>query len=287
MINDRGHNAARMKMMALVIAMVMCLAMAVPAMGAEGDGAAATAPTTGSITINSPIVGATYKVYKVFDMTTNAAVDAFSYTIDTSNDFYGAVVEYAGVAANGLTLSRIEGSDPAKYNVSVDESKFDAQKFGKAMQAVLENGSPAAAADQAYTDSEGKKGIAPKDAGNAKINENASKVCTITDDNTSDFLKFEDLALGYFLVNPTYPDATGVTVTMGSQNFTVGDLDEDGKLTGPDTVEGTAAYKIKAYAEATVNDAYVDKYIADHGITTNKLILPTCKSGSKPYSMRG
>ena len=47
--------------MALVIAMVMVLAtMVIPA--------SAAAPEDGSITVNSPVVGATYNVYKVFDM---------------------------------------------------------------------------------------------------------------------------------------------------------------------------------------------------------------------------
>ena len=80
-------------MMALVIAMVMVVGtMVMPAMAA--------APTSGSITVNSPVVGATYHVYKIFDMTTNEAVDAFSYTINENSPFYGAVVQYAGTAAN-------------------------------------------------------------------------------------------------------------------------------------------------------------------------------------------
>ena len=46
----------------------MVVAMALPAMAEDTTGA----PTKGSITVNSPIVGATYKIYKVFDMTTNS-----------------------------------------------------------------------------------------------------------------------------------------------------------------------------------------------------------------------
>ena len=62
--------------MALVITVAMVLGM----MSMTAFAAEPTAPTTGSITVNSPVVGATYKVYKIFDMTTNAAVDSFSYT---------------------------------------------------------------------------------------------------------------------------------------------------------------------------------------------------------------
>ena len=257
------------RILALVIAMAMVVAMALPAMAEDTTGA----PSSGSITINSPIVGATYDVYKVFDMTTNATKDAFSYTITaTTNPFYGAVVAYMNTADSGLTLSRVQNSNPAIYNVSVDETKFDAQKFGKAMQAVLKTGSGAVTADTAETTTPGT-GIVAKDAGSA-IPADYSKDCTITEVNNSDTLVFDGtesagIPLGYYLINPTYPKAAAKTVTMGAQTFTAADLDEDGNLTGPATEEGTAAYKIKAYVDATVTDTYVDNYITEHGITTN------------------
>ena len=264
------------KMMALALAMVMVIAMALPAMAADTTGA----PTSGSITINSPIVGATYKVYKIFDMTTNKDVDAFSYTINENSKFYGAVVDYMNKADSGLTLSRVQNSSPATYNVSVDESKFDAQAFGKAMQAVLATGSPAVSKDAAETATAGT-GIVEKAAGGAAISEDYSKVCTITEDNTSDQLVFDGtdhagIPLGYFLINPTYPQTAAKTVTMGSgaaaQTFTDDDFvkDEDGKVVEPRALTQAAKDKIAAYAEATVDDTYVNNYIKDHGITTNK-----------------
>ena len=306
------------RIMALVIALAMVVAMTLPVF-ATGEGAGtpvATAPTTGTITINSPIVGATYKVYKVFDMTTNAAVDAFSYTIDEDSPFYGAVVQYASDPNNGLILTRIQNSDPATYNVSVSTKdnepagykKFDAQAFGKAMQAVLETGSPDVEADAVETAKPGT-GIVAKAAGSA-IGEDYSKKCEVKDsqnENTSDQLVFDGvdedgdgendgIDLGYYLINPTYPEASAVTVTMGSdedgnkQTFTEEDLvkNADGTVKVPRELvkpagENTENEKIVAYANATVTDAYVNKYISDHGITTNKDGSPLNEAGKADY----
>ena len=94
---------------ALVITLAMVATMALPVF-ATGEGAGtpvATAPTTGTITINSPIVGATYNVYKIFDMTTNAGVDAFSYSITESEEgFYPAVKAYAEATRTGQADER-------------------------------------------------------------------------------------------------------------------------------------------------------------------------------------
>ena len=278
--------------MALVITVAMVLGMTSMAAFAS-EPTAPTAPTSGSITINSPVVGANYKIYKIFDMTTNANVDAFSYTLSVENDFYGAVVAYASDPQNGLILSRIQGSDPATYNVSVSTADspvenygtFDAQKFGKAMQEVIPGGAPAVEADP-------EKGIVAKDRGPA-ITEDASKLCTITTDNTSDQLVFdgdnhEGIKLGYYLVNPTYPAAASKTAKLGEdteneKTFTL-DADfvkgADGKVTEPLTLTDAAKEKINDYAEATVD---VDKYIEDHGITTNKDGSPLNDAGKDEY----
>jgi len=272
--------------MALVITVAMVLGM----MSMTAFAAEPTAPTTGSITINSPIVGATYKVYKVFDMTTNAAVDAFSYTIDENSPFYGAVVTYASDKTKGLKLDRIVGSNPATYNVSASTTDkpidgygtFDAQDFGKEMQAVLEEGSPAVEADAAETAKAGT-GIVAKAKGSA-ISENYSKVCTIKDDDTSDQLIFDGvdedgdetndgIPLGYYLVNATYPAAAAKSVKMGDQTFTIADFevdDETGELVEPLELTDVAEGKIDAYVDATVTPEYVQKYITDHKITTNE-----------------
>lgn len=249
------------RMIAFVIAMVMVLSMGMSAYAAP-EGEAST--PKGSITVSSPIVGAKYSVYQIFDMTTNEAEDAFSYTITDEHPFFTAVKNYASNKDHGLILTKIEGSDPAVYNVSaMTEEKdgykiFDAQAFGKAMQAAL-------------TDS-----ITPV----------AEKTAT-TDPDTSAELKFEDLPLGYFLINPAYPAATAVTVTMGKGTpeeveFTNDDLvkDGEGKVKEPRELTDDAKGKIETYVTATVD---VDKYIADNGITTNKDGSPLDDAGKAVY----
>lgn len=267
------------KMMALALAMVMCLSMM------SISAFAADPPTKGSITINSPVVEATYNVYKVFDMETNADKTAFSYSIDENNPFYGAVVAYASDAAKGLTLTRITGSNPAVYNVTVDESKFDAQTFGKAMQAVLTTGSPLVAADEA-------KGIVAKEAGTGPIAAAATKTAAITEQNTSGQLKFENLDLGYFLINPTYPPASYGTVTMGTgddkQEFTVDDLKKEGdELADPLALTGEAEGRITTYVESQIGNAWnsekFTQYLTDKGITTNKDGSPLDDAGREAY----
>jgi len=268
------------KILALALAMAMVLGMT--SMAAF----AADPPASGSITINSPVVDATYNVYKIFDMETNADKNAFSYSIDENNPFYGKVVEYAGVAANGLTLTRISGSNPAVYNVTVDESKFKAQDFGKAMQSVLTTGSPKVTADDA-------KGIVAKDAGTGPIAATATKKAAITSANTSGQLKFDELALGYFLINPTYPAASYGKVSMGTgenkQEFTTDDLtkDADGKVVTPLALTTEAEGKITTYVQSQIGTGITDEkftqYLTDKGITTNKDGSPLDDTGKQQY----
>ena len=263
------------KMMALVIAMVMVLStMTIPAMAA--------APTNGSITVNSPVVGATYKIYKVFDMTTNEAVDAFSYTITgtgaNKSPFYDAVAKYAATESNGLKLTQI--GETGVYNVSVT-SDFDAQTFGKAMQAVL-GGSPA------VTDPTTGDVITPAVPAIEPV---ATQVATTSPD-TSAQIVFTGLELGYFLINPTYPGASYGTVTMGTgdgkKEFTIDDLAKDGdNVADPLALTEDAKDKIDEYVESQIGDAWdsekFTQYLTDKGITTNKDGTPLNDAGKQEY----
>jgi len=285
--------------MALVIALAMVATMALPVF-ATGEGAGtpvATAPTTGTITINSPIVGATYNVYKIFDMTTNAGVDAFSYSITESEEgFYPAVKAYAEATdpqdtsetpapINGLTLTKIAGTNPAVYNVSVDVDVFDAQKFGQAMR------------DYAI-----EKSIDPDYTKKCMVNDSENE-----NENTSDYLLFDGedgddqdtendgIPLGYYLINATYPPTTGVTVKLDDEHeFTVADLktNDDGEYVDADDhvvelkdaiLSDDALDKIDDYVTATVDDDFVDDYITEHGITANKNGTPLNEAGKAEY----
>ena len=277
-----------MKRLKKILALALALAMV---LGMMSLSAFADVPTNGSITVNSPVVGATYKVYKVFDMTTNEAVDAFSYTIDTNSPFFKAVKAYADVAANKLKLTPIaaehvddnaETTDTDesydKFNVSA-ENGFDAQAFGRAIQAIVD-GSPAVEDDTTTPDVDESKPAVPA------ITPVATKVAGVAD---SASFTFTGLDLGYFLINPTYPAAAYGTVTMGSgenkKTFTIDDLkkNDDDELVKPLALTEEAKAKTDAYAVATVTDEYVDQYIADHKITTNKDGKPLDAAGKDEY----
>ena len=111
------------KLASLLLALVMVCALATTAFAA-GE--------TGSITVDNPIEGQTYTAYKIFDVTYNTGKTAYSYTIDSSSQWFGTVQTYAGTAGNGLTLTQVNGS--TTYNVSTT-ADFSAPKFADALKA--------------------------------------------------------------------------------------------------------------------------------------------------------
>lgn len=106
------------KLFTVLLAMVMTLALAVPAFAAE---------PTGSITITNPQEGRVYTAYKIFDVTYTTDEANYSYTISDTDDAYSTVEAYAAVPANGLTLKAV--ADTGKFNVSIDATKFSAASF--------------------------------------------------------------------------------------------------------------------------------------------------------------
>ena len=106
------------KLFTVLLAMVMTLALAVPAFAAD----------TGSITIINPQGDHTYTAYKIFDVTYTADQKNYSYTISNTDAAYTTVKSYADVTANGLTLTAV--ADTGKYNVSFD-ADFSAASFAQ------------------------------------------------------------------------------------------------------------------------------------------------------------
>ena len=107
------------KLFTVLLAMVMTLALAVPAFAAE---------PTGSITIINPQGGRTYTAYKIFDVTYTADQKNYSYTIKKDSPAYQTVKEYADTTGNGLTLTDVANTN--KCNVATTNA-FSPAAFAK------------------------------------------------------------------------------------------------------------------------------------------------------------
>lgn len=110
----------------LLLALVMALALAAPAFAAN----------EGSITVDNPQKDQDYTAYKIFDVAYNDGKSAYSYTIDSSSEWFGTVDTYAKTENSGLTLEKV--GEATIYNVSVDKAKFSAPAFAEALKAAVE-----------------------------------------------------------------------------------------------------------------------------------------------------
>ena len=106
----------------LLLALVMVFGLSVTAFAAE----------TGTITVDNPIAGHTYTAYKIFDVVYDAE-GHYSYTIDSSNEWFTTVQAYA-TEANGLTLTQANGS--TTYIVTTTNA-FSAPDFAVALKAAV------------------------------------------------------------------------------------------------------------------------------------------------------
>ncbi len=113
------------KLFALTVALILALALAMPAMAAK-------------ITITNSVENETYKVYKIFDVTKaeNATDESgYAYTISSTSEWYNTVNTYAADEDNGLTLTASTTS--GVYNVTVDKLKFDAADFATTLSGAM------------------------------------------------------------------------------------------------------------------------------------------------------
>ena len=90
------------KLASLLLALVMVFALAVTAFATETG----TTTTTGTITVANQ----EYKAYKIFDVVYDAAKEHYSYTIDSTSEWFNTVSAYA-TGAHGLTLTQVNGGD--------------------------------------------------------------------------------------------------------------------------------------------------------------------------------
>ena len=109
--------------MALLAALALVLAMAVPAFAANG----------GNIKITNTQAGTTYTIYKMFDLSYNADNDAYIYTVvsawkpffETGEGKNYVTLNKNGVVSKGTTLTEVNAAEFAKKALTYANSNKD------------------------------------------------------------------------------------------------------------------------------------------------------------------
>ena len=123
------------KLTSLLLALVMVFALAVT-VAAEGTGAAE--PAKGSITVDNPIEGQDYTAYKIFDVVYDGAKKNYSYTIESTSEWYQTVSSYT----TGLTLNKVGDTTSNTYVVTTTDA-FSPAAFADALKKALDADSTA------------------------------------------------------------------------------------------------------------------------------------------------
>lgn len=170
------------KLAGILLALIMVLAMAVPALAASGNGT----DNNGKITINNTVKDASYSLYRIFDLE--------SFSDDTPNQHDDGAYSYkVNSAWEGFFTAPAEGADPTngrKY-VNIDDNGYVTWKDG------------ASAADFA------KDALAYATAVATKINALFTKPAGA--DNEA--VVFDTLPLGYYLVDSSVGTLCALTTT--------------------------------------------------------------------------
>ncbi len=161
------------KFASILLALVMAMALTVPAFAVEGD---ETTPTTGSITVSNPVEGETYTAYKIFDVKYSGK--NYSYTIKSDSKWYSTVNAYA-TETNGLTLTEAAGV-PGEYYVTVDTDKFSAADFANTLSKVSRTDMSGTPLEK---DSEGKLVATGLDLGYYFVTSSVGALCDLTTTN--------------------------------------------------------------------------------------------------------
>lgn len=175
------------KLAGILLALVMLLAMAVPALAETG-----TSADKGTITINSPVEGQTYTIYKMFDLesfNTDGDKEAFAYKIASDSDWNDFLTTGYG---KDIFEKNDQGYVTLKDGVTIDNNSEAAANLAKAALAYAK-----------------EKGI----SGTEK---------TFNKGDTE--LQFTDLPLGYYLVDSSLGALCGLTTTK--KNATVNEKNE-------------------------------------------------------------
>lgn len=116
------------KLTSLLLALVMVFALAVTVAAEE----------TGSITVDNPIEGQNYTAYKIFDVVYDGAKKNYSYTIESTSEWYQTVSVYT----TGLTLNKVGDTTSNTYVVTTTDA-FSPAAFADALKKALDADSTA------------------------------------------------------------------------------------------------------------------------------------------------
>ncbi len=219
------------KIAAIMLSIMMVLGMA-SVVSAAGTTSGTSAATRGKITINSAIAGQTYKIYRILELE--------SYNADTKSYAYKATTEWK---------SFIESGDINDHYVTTDANGYVTWKDG------------ANAGDFA------QKALAYAHNTSNNISNNGSK----TVEEGSSTVTFDNLDLGYYLVESSVGALCGLTTT--NNEVTIAEKN------GVPSVEK----KVQEDSKVGKTDEWGDSNTADIGQTVNFKTTITARPGAQNY----
>lgn len=231
------------KVLSILLASVMTLAMAAPGFAAPTAGDSEV--TTGSITISNVTKGKEYKAYKLFDANpsgngNNKDTALIAYTADLNK--VKAMVEATKgegqfnpdsetLTDDYFLFTKINGSAPVKYNVEVVSNKNDTEVITYLKNTYFEEVS---ANDP--TDTNKKKTVLNDNY--KDLFEDAGEFKAVQGKETE--LVLNDLSFGYYFVT----SSLGTSLTITSTNYDVKILDKNQGPHWDDKEEGDGGKKI-------------------------------------------
>lgn len=115
------------KAIGLLLALVMVFTMVVSVFATEIGDTPTEDTNPGSIIVDNPVSGKTYRAYKIFDVVYNDAKTAYSYTISENSEWFDVVAEITNGEVNSkITGLKFENTDSGNTYVVTQENSFDA-----------------------------------------------------------------------------------------------------------------------------------------------------------------
>lgn len=220
------------KIAAIMLSIMMVLGMA-SVVSAEGTASGTSAATKGKITINSAIAGQTYKIYRILEL-----------------ESYNATAEsYAYKAATAEWKSFIESGDINNHYVTTDANGYVTWKDG------------------ANVGDFAQKALAYAHNTSNNISNNGSK----TVEKGSSTVTFDNLDLGYYLVESSVGALCGLTTT--NNEVTIAEKN------GVPSVEK----KVQEDSKIGEVDEWGESNTADIGQTVNFKTTITAQPGAQNY----